>query len=224
MNSNEVPTLTAKTRDRLGTRHARRVRQAGGLPCILYGHGEAPLPLALDHKETVKHLTLGEKVFSVKIDDVGAMETVFVKDVQFDFLGTGVVHVDLTRVNLEEEIETDIRVRLVGDAKGLDEPGASMLHPNSAITIRCKVKDIVDHFDLSVEDLEVGHALHASDVKLPPGFTLVSDPEDVLATIQIMQEEPEAEETEATGEAAEPEVLTKAKEEEDKESEEPEKE
>ncbi len=213
MKPNEVITLVARKRDRLGTRHARRLRQAGGLPCILYGHGEAPLPLSLDHTETVKHLKRGEKVFTVRIDDVGASETVFVKDIQFDFLGDGVVHVDLTRVNLEEEVETEVRVRLVGDAKGLDEPGASMLHPNSSITVRCKVKDIVDHFDLSVEDLEVGDTLHASDVALPPGFELISDPEDVLATIQVMAEEPEAEEAEVAGEAAEPEVIGGAKEE-----------
>ncbi len=215
----ETHVLRSTKRDRLGTRYARRVREAGGLPGVVYGHGQAPVHVAIEAKDALLHINAGEKVFSLKMDS-DADETVLLKDVQFDYLGTNIIHVDLARVDLNEMVEVQAHVRLVGESDAMKEAGAILLHPTNSIEIRCRVTDIPEHIELDISELEIGHSLHASDLKLPSGFELASDPDDVLANIVIKQEvEEPAEGAEVVGEGEGPEVITEKKDESDSEGE-----
>jgi len=212
MRQSDSITLQAQPRDRVGSRHSRRLRQAGRLPAIIYGHKEAPLAVALDAKDTVKHVLSGERVFSVQMDGVGAKETVLLKDVQYDYLSKDIIHIDLERVDLNEEVEVNVHLSLVGDAPGLKEEGAVLMSQTSEVLVRCRVSDIVDHVDVDVSSLEIGGAIHAGDIPLGAGMTLASDPEQVIASIQIQQEEAEGEEVEAEAEGAEPELVSEGEE------------
>jgi len=214
MDMTKTHEIKARKRDRLGSRYARRVREQGGLPAILYGHGEKPEPLTLDSKEALSHILAGEKVFRVQIEGGPGEQTVLLKDIQFDYLGTNVVHVDFARVDLNEMVEVQLPIHLRGDAKGLEAAGATLLHPTSAISVKCRVTDIMEHFDVDVSDLDVGDALHAGDLKLPAGVELASEPDEVIALIQVRaEEEAEGEAVAVEGEGAEPEVISERKEE-----------
>lgn len=210
MAQSKTQTLNAKKRDRVGSRYAQRVRAGGGLPAVLYGHGQSPAALTLDAKEASMHIAEGRKVFTISIEGEGE-DTALLKDIQFDHLGSNIIHVDLARVSLNERVEVNVHVNFVGEAVGLKTAGAVLLHPMTEITVRCLVTDIADHLDVDISHLDVGKVLHAEDVPMPPGFELVTDPHAVLASIQVTVAEAEPEAAPVEGEAAEPEVITERK-------------
>ncbi len=213
-------TLHVSRREKTGTRYARRERAAGKLPAVLYGHGKESVSLSLDHKEALKFFHSGERVFDIEVQDESVSQTVMLKDIQFDYLGTNPVHVDLTRVDMNEEVDASVELRFVGQAVGMKETGAVFSHPSSALHIRAAVKDLPDHIDVNITDLEAHHPIYASDVTLPEGIVLLTDARTTVAVVTIKAEQAtettEAEDVE--GAPAQPEVITEKKEEaEDKE-------
>lgn len=203
-------TLDAKARPKLGSRYSNRVRAAGGLPGVLYGHGEAPVAITVDAREASRHVNEGTRVFALKLEK-GGEEMALLRDIQFDHLGAKLIHMDFARVSLTERVEVKVHVNLVGESKGLKTAGAVLIHPVTEVMVRVMVTDIVDHVDLDIADLDVGVIKHASDLTLPEGMELISDPHAVLASIQIKAEEVVAEAAAVDGEAAQPEVLTERK-------------
>lgn len=209
------PVLQAAQRDQLGSRFSARLRSQGKLPAIVYGHGAAPAPIALNHKEATTLFTKGEKVF--RLDFPGTknkdeMQMVLLKDLQYDYLGTNIVHADFARVDLNERVRTLVPVHLVGEAKGLKQAGAILMHPTNEIEVECAVKDLPDYVEVTISDLDVGHAITAADVKLPiADMKLITDKHSIVAQIVIQQEEKVGEATAAAAGAAEPEVLTAKK-------------
>lgn len=209
----ETFTLEAKNREKVGSRYAQRVRKAGDLPCVLYGHKQGPVSLSINAKTALIHFEHGEKVFNLDIE--GKIETALLKDLQFDYLGTNVIHADFERVNLDEEVETHLQLVLKGDAIGLKGGGAILLSATNEITVKCKVRDIRDYFDVDISELDAGKSFHAGEITLPAGFTLISDPDETICSIQLKRVEEEAtgEEAEVEGAGAgEPEVITEKKE------------
>ncbi len=212
-----APLLTATRRERVGTRYSKRIREAGGLPAIIYGHGKDPVAVSVDAKKTLRHLHEGQKILQLQIEGQSEVQNVLVKDLQFDYLGTNVIHADFTRVDLEERVELKVSIHLMGEAVGLKVAGAMLMHPTNEIEIECKVANIPDHVEVDVSGLEAGSALHASDIKLPlPTMKLLSDPELIVAQIiiQVVEEE-ETEEAGVVADGAQPEVITEKKEGED---------
>lgn len=210
------PILNAKRRERVGTRYCNRIRQAGGLPAVVYGHGEAPIPIAVDAKETVTHLTRGEKLFQLRMEGESQAQVVLVKELQFDHLGTNVVHADFARVDLEERVEVRVPIHLVGEAIGLKTAGTVLMHPTSEVEIACKVAHLPEFLEVDITELGAGQILHASDIKLPlPTMELLTEPGAIVA--QIATHLPQGEGAETTEEGAEvsgqtqPEVITERK-------------
>lgn len=208
-------TLSVFPRERTGSRYARREREAGKLPGVLYGHGQNPVSISLDAREALKYFHQGEKVFTIDLAGEAKAQTVMLKDLQFDYLGTNVVHVDLARVDLNEEIEATVTLKFVGEAVGMKKAGAIMTHPTMNIVVRCTVATLPDHIDVNVAELDLGHSIHAHEITLPAGITLESDPDAAVASISLAKaEEVTAEATAVAGEAAQPEVITERKKEE----------
>jgi large subunit ribosomal protein L25 len=164
------PILTATRRDRLGSRYAKRFREAGKLPAVMYGHGQEPIPIAVDAKEALSHIHRGEKVFKIALDGAtgpDAGQIVLLKELQFDYLGTNIVHADFARVDLTERVRTRVPVRLIGEAKGLKEAGAILMHPVGELEIECRVTDMPDALEVDISGLQVGQSITAGQVRLP---------------------------------------------------------
>lgn len=211
----ETPTLKAQRRDRLGTRYARRLRESGRLPAVIYGHRTDPVAISLDSKETLTTLKQGVHVLNVQLDG-GAAETCLVKDLQFGFLGDDVVHVDLARVDLDEVVTVKVHLNFYGQPESAKKPGAVLVHALSDIEVSCRVREIPS--DIRVDITNMGDDFHASGIKLPAGVTLVTPPTTLVCHVEIVKEEVLATPEAATATAAaEPEVLTARK---DKEGEE----
>ncbi|MCA9305171.1 MAG: 50S ribosomal protein L25 [Phycisphaerales bacterium] len=206
-------TLKARKRERIGSRYAARERAAGRLPAVIYGHGVDPLHISLDAKEALRYFHDGERVFALAVDGGKGDETVLLKELQFDYLGTNVVHADLMRVDLNEEIEASVHINFVGEAPGLKSAGAIMTHPYTAMTIKCTVAALPDHIDVDVSKLNVGDSLHARDIALPAGIELAMDEDTVIAAISMVKEASETGEAAEGAESSEPEVITEKKQE-----------
>lgn len=211
----ETIALKASVREMTGTRNTVRLREQGKLPAVVYGHKQEPLSIALDAHEFVENLHHGNRIFEVEID--GKQDTVLVKDLQYDYLGKSVIHVDLVRVNLSERVKVEVMIELRGTAEGT-HMGGMVEEMMNAIEVECEVKNIPEVLPVNIKDLGLDEVLHASKIELPEGMTLVTDPDAVVVTCHetkaALASEEAAEEAEVAEGAAEPEVITEKKDEE----------
>src|SRR5687768_1335372 len=196
--------ITAKPRSELGSRANKRLRDAGMLPGVIYGHKEAVVPVTLPKKEVVGHLAHGTHLFEVGLD--GKKETVLVKEVQYDHLGLEVMHVDFARVSLDEEVEVTVPLELKGEPKG-EKDGGVLQQIVNELELRCKVTDIPDVIRHDVSEMALNDVIHISDLKLPPNVKALQDADLVVAKVEEVQEEAAAPAVEA--ESGEPEVIGK---------------
>lgn len=203
----QTPTLPAESRDKVGSRYSHRLREAGRVPAVLYGHGEQPSHLHLDRHELTKLVHHGAHLLELTL--AGKSESCLIKSIQYDHLGDEIVHLDLTRVDLTEDVELEIELQLEGEPKALEAEGAILSHPVQSLNIKCRANVIPENIVLRIDDLTTDRPITVADVTPPPGVTLLDDPETVLASITIVQEMPEEEEPEAA-EGEEPEVIGKA--------------
>ena len=198
-------TLDAAPRTGSGTRDSRRLRRDGHIPAVIYGHGETNANVTLPEKATVEALRRGAHLIELKLDG-GKSEQVLVKDVQYNHLGDTILHLDLFRVNLDEEVHDQVRLRLLGEPKGALE-GGILTQMRDTLEVICKVRDLPDEITVDVSELGVGDAIHVSEVQLPSGVTL--PPHDADFTIAMVAakkiREADAELTNEDG--SEPEII-----------------
>jgi len=194
--------IDAKPRSELGSKANRRLREAGLLPGVIYGHKEAIIPVTLPRKEVVGHLTRGAHLFDLNLD--GKSEKVLVKEVQYDHLGDQVIHVDFARVSLDEKVKVNIPVELRGTPKG-EADGGVLQQIIKALEVECLVTEIPDMLRHNVAEMALNDVLHIKDIKLPPGVRVLQDEDLIVATVKEVLEQVAAAPTEEG--AAEPEVI-----------------
>ena len=200
--------LKAEVRERTGSKAVRKVRQQGRIPAIVYGHKQQPVAISLDQHDFVEGLHHGHRLIDVQVGR--KKEKILVKEVQYDYLGRNVIHVDLMRVDMSETIKVTVPVELKGIAAGTHESGIIEEHVDR-LEIESKVTDIPKALVVSVKDVHVGDALHASDIELPDGVKLVSPPQTLLVTCHLVAAAKTAEEAEEEMPTA-PEVIGEVKE------------
>ena len=166
--SNETPTLPASLRERTGSRYARRLRSAGKLPAVLYGQGSTPVSIAVDDVQILRHLSHGVRVFELDIEGHGT-QTCLVKDLQFGWLGDNVIHVDLTKVDLDEMVTIKVRLHFKGSPKGLKATGSVLKQDLNELEVTCKVRDIPEEILVQMDDME--ESLTVGELNLPDGVT-----------------------------------------------------
>lgn len=203
-----TPTLEAAVRTKLGSRYAIRLREDGKLPAVLYGHKQDPVHVSVDAKALHDILHHGAHLIEVNVD--GSAEPCLIKDVQYDYLDTTPVHVDLARVDLNEEIEIELEVDFKGEPKALEEDGAMLSTPHTSVKVSCKANAIPESLVCDVSELGLEDGIYVNDLKLPEGVTLAEDANFLLANIVIQQAVVEDDDTEAGD--GEPEVIGAKKE------------
>jgi large subunit ribosomal protein L25 len=194
--------VSAKSRKELGTRANRRLREAGMLPGVVYGHKEAIVPVTLPKKEVVDHLTRGAHLFDLTLD--GKNEKVLVKEVQYDHLGMEVIHVDFARVSLDEKVKVTVPVELKGEPKGAADGGV-LQQVIKELEVECLVTEIPEAIRHNISEMALNDVVHISDLKLPTGVKVLQDGDLIVATVKEILEvvAPVA----AEEGAAEPEVI-----------------
>jgi len=200
--------LNVKRREKLGGGNNRRLRQTGHVPAVLYGHGEASVALSIESTAIMNVIRHGHKLVRLQGD---AAEGAFIKSVQWDVYGKGLIHIDLLRVSDTEKVRTTVTVELKGTAVGLSEGGIIefVLHE---LEIDCPAAAVPEKLIVNVNELHLDQAIHAKDVTLPEGASLVDDPDLVVVHCiapHIVEEEAAA--VVAEPGAVEPELIRKEK-------------
>lgn len=210
----DAPTLPARKRDRMGSRYAKRLRERGGLPAIVYGHGQEPLSVEFDAHEANIHFAKGERVFVLEMDGADK-EFVLLQDLQFDHLGTDIIHADFRRVDLSERVEVTVPLEFVGNAKGLKTAGAVLTHPVTELHLECAVTNLPDVLEVDISNLGVDEMITAGEIPLPKEtMKLLTPPETRVVSIFVKAEvELETSESAGVDAAASPEVITEKKDE-----------
>lgn len=195
--------LTAKARSERGSRANKRLRDAGLVPGVVYGHKKDVVALTLPKRELSQHIAHGAHLYELAMD--GHKETCLIKDVQYDHLGSEVLHVDFTRVDLHERVKVSVPLELRGTPKG-EADGGVLTQVLTALEIECLVTEIPESIRHSVAEMELDSVLHINDIKLPEGVKCLQDGELIVATVKEVLEVAPAVEAAEPG-AAEPEVI-----------------
>ena len=161
--------LSAGKRTSFGKGAARKLRAAGHIPAVIYGHGGEPQHVTLPAHETA--LLLRKSNVVVTLDIEGSKELVLVKDVQKDPVRQIIEHVDLIVVRKGEKVTVDVAVHVEGDSF----PGTIVVVDHNTLSVEAEATHIPSSLTVSVEGLTDGTQIHAGDVELPKGTTLVTD-------------------------------------------------
>jgi large subunit ribosomal protein L25 len=193
--------LTAQPRTEFGNGPARRLRQQGLVPGVVYQPGKPSLALSLSDRELRRALHEGRTgVIDLVIGDAPA-RSVLLKDWQLHPLHLEVVHVDFMEVDLTQTIEAPVQITLSGVPVGVREGGV-LDQPLREVIVSALPDSLPDHIEIDVEELTVGDSVTVADLHAPEGVTIVTDSETVVASVvapsEVIVEETEVIEVEET--------------------------
>ena len=194
--ASERPVLKAEVRSEFGKGFARRLRAAGKIPGVVYGHAVDVLHFAVDRLEmTALVRNHGvNAVFELELE--GEQHLVMVKHVDQNVLTFNIDHIDLLSIKRGEKVEVEVPVVLEGEPA----PGLMSIQDANVLLVESDVLNIPEEIAVSIEGLEDGTVVTAGDITLPEGTTLVAEEDTVIVSISEPQVD---EELEAAAEAAE---------------------
>lgn len=197
----EQTELLVAPREMVG-KAAKHLRREGLIPANIYGHKEESQAVQIDATafEALRRARKTSGIITLRMDGDSKVQTALVRHVQRNPVNGKILHIDFFRVSLTERILMKVPLHFVGEAPGVKNESGVLLHLLDALEVECAAQDIVNSFEVDVSSLEhIDDTLHASDVKLPEGFTLITDPEEGIAKVAATRAEKveEAEETAA---------------------------
>jgi large subunit ribosomal protein L25 len=192
--------LNAESRTDTGKGASRRLRHAGKVPAIMYGGGKDPESLTLSHNEVLRNLQ-HEAFYShiLTIKSGGAETRAILRDLQRHPSRPVIMHMDLQRISESEKLKTHAPVHILGEeASAGVKAGGLVSHDLPEVSIECLPKDLPEFVEIDISELEIGDALHLSDLKVPEGVTLIDlARENDLTVVSIHAKRAEVEEEEA---------------------------
>lgn len=181
-------TLTAELGRPIGSRSSGRLRAAGKVPGVVYGHGNEPVPVAVDARALRAALNTEAGLNAlITLDMGGATQLAMAKDIQRHPTRHTVTHVDFLAISRDEVITTDVPITLVGEAEDLRRADGVVDHQLYALTVNAKPGTIPNSIDIDITNLQVGQTIRVSDVTLPAGVTTDADPEAAIVVGQGAQ-------------------------------------
>ena len=171
--------VVAEVRENFGKGYARRLRAAGQIPAVIYGHGTDPVHVSLPGHQV--SLLIRRANVVLELDVAGTQQLTLVKDVQKDPVHQIIEHIDLLVVKKGEKIQVDVPVVVVG------EPFAGTIAnlDNATVLLEVEATHIPQNIEVDVEGLEDGTHITAADLKLPQGSSLVVDPETLIVAVSV---------------------------------------
>ena len=213
-------TLTAERRAGTGKGAARKLRAAGRVPAVIYGHGREPEALSLSQTELEKALigiAAASTVFDLTVD--GKPVKTLIREIQRTAVRRNIVHVDFFEIHADEKITLRVPVHLVGTPDGVRNAGGVLDQVLRDLEIEVLPAHIPERVELDVSALTIGKSLHVRDVHLPHATILTHLDDTVCTVVPPRVEEVVAPVAEAAVEPAEPELIRKPRAEEEGEAE-----
>lgn len=188
--------ITAEKRTEFGKGAARRIRRENKIPAVVYGHGSEAIHLTLPGHTTMMALRHGGANALLELDIDGETQLALAKDVQVDPIRRLIEHVDLIAVVKGEKVTVDVPVVVVGTAG----PDTTVVTDVTTIQLEAEATHVPEQIEVSVEGLPAGTQIHASDLALPEGSTLVTEGDVLVVNVAVAEENREEP---AEGEATE---------------------
>ena len=206
--------LNATKRDGAGKGVARRLRQGGRVPAVMYGKDMEPVHLSLDAMEA-GHLFHAISTDNTIVDLVveGEKESfpTLVREIQAHPYKNELVHVDFLRIQKGVAVEVEVPVELVGIPVGVKMQGGVLEHLVHEVPVKCIPSLIPEVISIDVSGLEIDDAIHLNELTIPEGVELLIDDDRTVCIVAapraVVEEDEDEEDEEGAGEAAEPEVI-----------------
>jgi large subunit ribosomal protein L25 len=191
--------IVAETRTEFGKGAARRIRRSDKIPAVIYSQGQEPQHLTLPGHDTMMALKHGGANAVLELEIDGQAQLALAKQVQVDPIKRQIEHVDFVAVKRGEKVVVDVPVVVVGEAG----PETLVVTENATVSVEAEATHIPESIEVSVEGAEAGTLIHASDLSLPSGATLLTEGETLVVNVaqQVSAEALEAELEEAEAEA-----------------------
>ena len=182
--------LSAEQRTEFGKGGARRTRRAGKIPAVIYGHGADPRHISLPAREFAQAIRHGGSHVLLTLNVNGQDELAIPKAIQRHPIKGIFEHVDLLTVRSGEKVTIDVPLLVTGEIA----PGGLLAQEHTSVSVEAEATHLPSEIQVSVEGLGVGSHITAGSLTLPAGVTLITDPEQLLISVQ---EAPTAEQLEA---------------------------
>ncbi len=219
--------LEVQQRTVFGKQSARDLRKEGELPAVLYGRAQDTVAIQLDARTFRQFLrTYGENVIINMEVSAGNTETVIIKEIQRHPVDKQkLIHADFIRISLDEPVTSAVPVILVSNPPGVQEGGV-LEFPLRQVSLHCLPMQIPNEITIDVGHLDIGDAVHVSELTLDEEIEILDEPERIIATvsqprIQLEDEVTEAEDGEGEEEEAteeqptEPEIISRRRDDDD---------
>lgn len=190
--------LTATRREEFGKGAARRIRRAGDIPAVLYGHGTDPVHLTLPGRETFLALRQANVLFTITIEGEKKPLLALPKQVQRDPILPIIEHVDLLLVKAGEKVTVEVPIVIVGEVRE-----GIVNQELQTLAIEASATSIPSEIEVTVTGLEVGAHITIADIALPEGATATDDPETLVLGVILPAAEAPADAAEGEEAAAE---------------------
>jgi large subunit ribosomal protein L25 len=215
--------LSAQVRTTAGKGSARKLRTAGSVPAIIYGHGRAPQSLAINTYALERLLEkVSYRTTVIELDVGGASARTLIREIQRHPFKRHILHVDFQELVAGEKVTVRVPLKFVGTAEGVRTGGGILDHVMHELEISVDPSNIPNHIDVDVTALHIGHSIHVKEITVPEGVEVLDDEDATVCVCSIPKaiEEPVPADA-ATAEAvpAEPELIRKTKDDEGVETE-----
>ena len=205
--------LKAEKRDETGKGAARKARERGEVPAVMYGLGGAPVSLLIKKEDLTD--VLGSAAGTNVLLDLQVIDgkdkdnyLVMIKELQRHPFKEKLLHVDFLKVARDTKVSMRVPITITGEEESVGlKAGGTLQHNLWEVEIECLPGDVPDHVFIDIADADIGDHLSVSDLNIPAGITVLADPGDVVLTLLaprlIVEEEvEEAEGLEAREEGA----------------------
>lgn len=210
-----ITSLSATIRDGVGTGVARKLRQTGHIPAVIYGHGREPQSLVINTREVEKLLSQVSAASTViELNVGGSTSHTLIREIQRHPTKRSIVHIDFQQLVAGEKVTVSVPLRFTGMADGVRNAGGILEETMHQVHIRVDPSVIPDHIDVDVTPLTIGHSFHIRDLKLPEGVTVLDDAGATVCVCvapKTVTEAAPGAEGEAAAAVAEPELIRKTK-------------
>ncbi|CAA9319253.1 MAG: LSU ribosomal protein L25p [uncultured Gemmatimonadaceae bacterium] len=212
-------TLTATARAETGKGVARKLRAAGEVPAVIYGHNRAPQSLAINARDLdrlLARISAANTVVELSLGN-GTSRTL-IREIQRHPFKRQVLHVDFQELVAGETVTVQVPLILVGTADGVRNGGGVLDQVLYSLEIECDPAAMPNHIDVDVSAVGVGESLHVRDLTLPQGITVLNDPDAGVLTVQLSRaaiEDAAAAAAPAADASGEPEVIRAKKDDEE---------
>ncbi len=176
-------TLNASTSREQGSRNSRRLRQSGAIPAVVYGHGVASLPIAVDAK-SFRTAVSGEQGLNslIELNADGKKFLVMAREIQRHPVRGTVAHIDFQVIDPNQAVLAEVPLHVIGDAVEVRHADWEVDQQMFSLEISTRPDQIPTHIDVDISDLKVGGAIRVSDVLLPSGVVPAGDPTASVVT------------------------------------------